>query len=156
MNVTYRPIRNHELPALLELYNQLHQSDLPIPDDNTVNRIWHEILSDTKIHCLVAEAENQIAASCILAVIPNLTRGGKSYGLIENVVTHSDFRKSGIGTGLLKYAQQLAWDAGCYKVMLMTGRQRDDIFRFYENAGFVSGAKTAFIIRRDQEKDKDV
>lgn len=149
MKVINRSIHNNELPSLLELYTHLHENDLPLTDDIVINRIWHDILTDKKIHCLVAETENRIVASCILVVVPNLTRGGKPYGLIENVVTHTDYRKKGIGTGLLKFAQQTAWEAGCYKVMLMTGRQRDEIFRFYENAGFDRGTKTAFIIRRD-------
>ena len=149
MNIIYRSIQNSELPGLLELHKHLFDEDLPVPDNKTVQRIWQEIMTDRKMHCLVAEADREIVAACILTVIPNLTRGGQSYGLIENVVTHADYRKKGIGTGLLKYAQQTAWDNGCYKIMLMTGRQRDEIFRFYEKAGFKRGTKTAFIVRRD-------
>jgi GNAT superfamily N-acetyltransferase len=148
MNVIYRIIRKDELPALLELYKHLHETDLPLPDNKTVKRIWNEILTDNKMKCIVAEVDNRIAATCILVIVPNLTRGGHSYGLIENVVTLIEYRKKGIGTGLLQYAQQLAWDSGCYKVMLMTGRQRDEIFRFYEKAGFRRGTKTAFIIEK--------
>jgi len=151
MNVIYRLIRKDELPYLLELHKHLFDEDLPVPDEKTVNRIWRDILADKKMHCLVAEKDGKIVASCVLTVISNLTRGGQSYGVIENVVTHADYRKKGIGTGLLKYAQQIAWDAGCYKVMLMTGRQRDEIFRFYENAGFVRGTKTAFIINKGEK-----
>jgi len=113
MNIIYRSIQNSELPGLLELHKHLFDEDLPVPDNKTVQRIWQEIMTDRKMHCLVAEADREIVAACILTVIPNLTRGGQSYGLIENVVTHTDYRKQGIGTGLLKYAQQTAWDNGC-------------------------------------------
>jgi len=149
MKVIYRLIRKDELSDLLGLHKYLFDDDLPVPDDKTMQSIWQEIITDRKMHCLVAETNRNIVASCILTVIPNLTRGGQPYGLIENVVTHVDYRKQGIGTGLLRYAQQTAWDNGCYKVMLMTGRQGDDILRFYESAGFKKGTKTAFIIRRD-------
>jgi len=151
MNVIYRLIRHDELPALLDLHKHLFDEDLPVPDEKTLSRIWSEMLADRKMNCLAAEADGKIVASCILTVIPNLTRSGQSYGIIENVVTHADYRKKGIGTGLLKYAQQLAWDCGCYKVSLMTGRQRDDIFRFYENAGFIRGTKTAFIANKGEK-----
>jgi GNAT superfamily N-acetyltransferase len=151
MKVIYRSIKQEELPALLELHKHLFDEDLPAPDETTINQIWADMLADTKMHVLAAEVDAKIVASCILTIIPNLTRGGQSYGIIENVVTHSAYRKKGIGTGLLKYAQQIAWNNGCYKVSLMTGRQRDEIFRFYEHAGFVRGTKTAFIVNKGEK-----
>lgn len=89
--------------------------------------------------------EGRLVASCLLAIIPNLTRGGRPYGLIENVVTHADFRKRGLATGLLHHALEQAWRVRCYKVMLMTGRKDEATLRFYRQAGFVAGAKTAFV-----------
>jgi len=146
MEIAYRHIRENELDALLGLHKHLFDTDDPLPDAGRLQQVWQEIIGDPKIHYLVADVENKIVAACILVVIPNLTRGTRSYALVENVVTHADFRKRGIGSGLMKYAQQVAWDNGCYKVMLATSRQRDDIYRFYENTGFIRGTKTAFII----------
>lgn len=40
-----------------------------------------------------------------------------------------------------------AWEAGCYKVMLMTGSKRPETLRFYADAGFEQ-SKTGFQIRR--------
>jgi GNAT superfamily N-acetyltransferase len=151
-DVNYRHINPHELDALLELNRHLHVTDAPLPDAGTVQKVWRETLSDPKMHCLVGETDGKVVASCILMVVPNLTRGTRSYALIENVVTHADYRQKGVGSGLLKYAMHVAWDAGCYKVMLMTGRQRDEVFRFYEKAGFRRGGKTAFEARYDDLK----
>lgn len=80
-------------------------------------------------------------------VIPNLTRGGRPYALIENVVTHADHRQRGHGRALLHAAVAAAWEAGCYKVMLMTGSKRPETLRFYADAGFEQ-SKTGFQIRR--------
>jgi GNAT superfamily N-acetyltransferase len=82
-----------------------------------------------------------------LIVIPNLTRGARPYGLIENVVTHPEYRKQGIGSNLLRYALRLAWEKQCYKVMLLTGRKQEETLRFYESVGFQRGIKTGFVAK---------
>jgi len=112
--------------------------------------LWESILQDPGQNYLVAEADGRIVSSCVMVVIRNLTRGASPYALIENVVTHPNYRKRGIGTRLLKRAQEMARDMGCYKVMLLTGRK--EAIAFYENAGFVRGVKTGFISRFDELK----
>jgi ribosomal protein S18 acetylase RimI-like enzyme len=143
MNI--RSIHEHELPALLNLYQYLHPSDAPLPDEATVRGVWKEILTDPRIHCLVAEANSEIAGACLLALIPNLTRGARPYGLIENVVTHGDYRRQGIGTALLHHALGIARHHNCYKVMLMTSSKSEAVHDFYEQAGFTKGIKTGFV-----------
>jgi GNAT superfamily N-acetyltransferase len=140
-----RPIRREELPALLELYRHLHRKDDPPPEGEALELLWDEILSDPRQRLLVIELEGVLVASCTLVLIPNLTRGGRPYGLIENVVTHADYRKRGIGRTLMQHALELAWSYGCYKVMLQTGRKDEQIMRFYERAGFQRGVKTGFV-----------
>ncbi|MCD6073672.1 MAG: acetyltransferase, family [Rhodospirillales bacterium] len=96
---------------------------------------------------LVGEIGGILVASCSLVVVPNLTRGGSPYGLIENVVTHDDFRKRGFGKQLLFAASDAAWQAGCYKIMLMTGSKKPETINFYLAAGFEQ-SKTGFQKRR--------
>jgi GNAT superfamily N-acetyltransferase len=87
-------------------------------------------------------------SSCTLAIVPNLSRGGRSYGVIENVVTHADYRQQGLGRRVLTYALAVAWQADCYKVHLATGSKRESTLRFYEGAGFRRDGKTYFEMRR--------
>jgi GNAT superfamily N-acetyltransferase len=144
-NIKFRTVKPDELSALLDLYQHLHKTDLPLPDENTIQKVWDEIINDPKITLYVADLENKLVSSCILSIIPNLTRGASPYGVIENVVVHEDYRQRGIGKKLLKHALQTAWDNNCYKVMLLTGSKQEKVFRFYERAGFVRGVKTGFI-----------
>jgi GNAT superfamily N-acetyltransferase len=116
-------------------------------EDHNVQEAWLTMLSDPKISCLVAEDDGKLIASCTLILVPNLTRGARPYGLIENVVTHPDYRKRGLGTQLLKTALEMAWQANCYKVMLMTSRKSEDTLKFYEQAGFLRGVKTGFVAK---------
>jgi GNAT superfamily N-acetyltransferase len=145
MNIMYREIKSDERDQLLELHKHLNTDDLPLPAETEVEAKWQEIVTDRKIHCIVADCEGKLVASCVLIIIPNLTRGAKPYGLIENVVTHAEYRKQGIGRELLQYALKIAWDHRCYKVMLLTGRKDEATLRFYENSGFIGGVKTGFI-----------
>ncbi|MBN2392297.1 MAG: GNAT family N-acetyltransferase [Anaerolineae bacterium] len=150
MDIQIREAESHELSAILALYKHLHGTDKPLPDAATVAQVWEEICCDPKLHCLVAETDGVFVASYILAIIPNLTRGARPYGLIENVVTHAEYRRQGIGTALLRHALGVAWENNCYKVMLLTGRKDESVFRFYEKAGFQRDVKTGFIAYPDK------
>jgi GNAT superfamily N-acetyltransferase len=147
-NLTIRKIRQDELAGLLGLYRHLHTDEPELVINAGVERLWGRICEDPQLHYLVAEWDGKIVSTCTLAIIPNLTCGAKPYGLVENVVTHPDFRKRGFGTRVLTAALEIAWDADCYKVMLLTGRKDPATLRFYEEAGFESGVKTGFVAWR--------
>ena len=141
-----RSIRKDELVKLIELYKHLHETgDAPLPPDDQLARLWNEIMDNPVLHYLVGKVDGKLVSSCTLAIIPNLTRGARPYGLIENVVTHREYRGRGFGTRPLRHALQIAWDCDCYKVMLLTGRKDEATLRFYERAGFKRGVKTGFV-----------
>lgn len=143
MSFEIREATGGDLDALLSLYAHLHEEERPQPD--RANRAWQAILADRGHHIFLGLEDGRPVSSCVLAVIPNLTRNARPYGLVENVVTHPDFRGGGRATALLKHAAQAAAQADCYKVMLLTGRKDEATLRFYRGAGFRSEDKTAFI-----------
>lgn len=142
-----RLIKDEELEKLLALYRFLNPEDPEVQVDHDLRCHWDLILSDPNLFYLVIEEDNILVSSCVLAIIKNLTRSARPYGLIENVVTHEGYRRKGYGTAVLKKAIELAVENNCYKVMLMTGRKEESILKFYESAGFDRGEKTAFIVR---------
>ncbi|MHA1931787.1 MAG: GNAT family N-acetyltransferase [Promethearchaeota archaeon] len=139
-----RDINKNEMSKLLTLYTHLHRKDAPLPDQSKLDSIWKEITTNPLLHYFVLELDNKIVSSCTLSVIPNLTRGGRPYGLIENVVTHAEYRRRGFGTSILQHALEVAWENKCYKVMLLTGSRDPGIHQYYEKAGFKKGVKTGF------------
>lgn len=143
--IHFRAVRRDDLAALLELFVHLNPENAARPEDALLQPAWEQILSDPNIHCFVAEAEEVLTGSCLLAVVPNLTRGARAFGVIENVVTHRDYRRQGIGRRLMRRALQTAWDAGCYKVMLLSGAGREEAHRFYEGLGFTRDGKIGFV-----------
>lgn len=140
-----REIKKNEMSKLLELYTHLHRKDAPLPEKSKLLSIWEEIITNPRLYYFVLEHDNKLISSCTLSIIPNLTRGGRPYGLIENVVTHADFRRRGFGSSILQHALKVAWKSQCYKVMLLTGSKDPAIHHFYENTGFQKGVKTGFV-----------
>jgi GNAT superfamily N-acetyltransferase len=145
-----RGIRAGELDALLELYKHLHAKDEPLPGHTEVCKVWEAMLASPMMHCFVIEHDGLLVSSCVLTIIPNLSRGARPYGLIENVVTHGDYRQRGLGSAVLRHTLEVAWREDCYKVMLLTGRNDPAVHRFYKRAGFESGVKTGYVARPTQ------
>ncbi|RVT99448.1 GNAT family N-acetyltransferase [Rhodovarius crocodyli] len=136
-----------DLDGMRALYRHLNAED-PVPDNAAAEAAWAALLASPLIRLLIAERDGMPVSSCTLVIIPNLTRGARPYALIENVVTHADYRRQGLGQAVLAAALDTAWEQGCYKVMLATGSKQASTLRFYERAGFVTGEKTFFQARR--------
>lgn len=141
-----REIERTELNALLALYTHLHEKNMPERSEH-LKRTWEAITQDKNHHIIVNVVDGRMVSSCVCVIIPNLTRGIRPYALIENVVTHSDYRGMGYATACLDYAKALAEREHCYKIMLLTGSREDATLRFYEHAGYNSAEKTAFVQR---------
>lgn len=144
VDIMIREIKHDELFGLLELYTHLHELGIPENTENLKNT-WDEICKDKNHHIIVCEVDDKIVSSCVCVIIPNLTRNVRPYAFIENVVTHADYRGKGYALACLAYAKELAQQANCYKIMLMTGSKDENTLNFYKNAGFNSDDKTAFI-----------
>ncbi len=142
-----RAIERQELDALLGLYAHLHRHDEPLPARSAVELVWTEALANPRCRYFGGYDGECLVSSCTITVIPNLTRGCRPYGVVENVVTHADYRRRGWGRALLARALDFAWSQGCHKVMLFTGRQDEATLRFYEKAGFDRHSKQAFVAR---------
>lgn len=143
--IRVRQFIDEEPDAVLELYRHLHpHGSSPVADEH-LREIWRQIRADPNLLYFVTEVNGVPTATCTLTIVPNLTHGARPYGVIENVVTHADFRRRGLGVAVLKAACAQAWERGCYKVMLMTGRTDPGVAAFYTAAGFVAGIKTAYL-----------
>jgi len=139
-----REVMKSDLDGLQELYLHLHEKE-KLPETPELISLWNEIIADENYHILVGEVDGKIVSSVTLVIIKNLTRGMRPYALIENVVTHRDYRCRGYAQTLMKRAVDIAASKSCYKVMLFTGSKDENVLKFYEKCGFNSRDKTAFI-----------
>lgn len=143
-----RILKKEDLNDLIELYSHLNPRDTAL-EPNSIESVWEKTDASGNIEYIGLFIQSQLVSSCQKVVVPNFTRSGHPYCLLENVVTHEEFRNNGYGKKLLKHTIELAWNEGCYKVMLMSGRKEESVMQFYQSVGFSSDEKRAFIIKRD-------
>jgi len=146
MPTIIRPAVIDDLDALLVLYRHLNPADEVLPPEIARDRL-RTMLAHPGLTLLCAFEGEAMVSSCTLFILPNLTRRARPYALIENVVTHGAHRQQGHGHAVIRDAVDRAFDADCYKVMLMTGRSDPGVLHFYESCGFEQ-TKTGFQIRQ--------
>ena len=140
-----RPADSKDYDQLTGLLRQLNPSDPEAPEVEF--KVFREIVDSKYLDLIVAEDKDILVGSCYLNVIPNMTRGGRPYAIIENVITDSAHRKRGIGKALIERALEMAWQQNCYKVMLLSGRKQEGVHAFYRQCGFDADEKQAYVQR---------
>lgn len=142
-----RPAIPDDVLVLHELYtNHLTPHPPAEPQDLSLwSKMLGELLARPDYHIFIGETDKQVVSTLTLTVIPNLAHDLRPYAVIENLVTHRDFRNMGYATKLVRKAGRSAKDQGCYKVMLMTGSRKDAERRFYKRCGFRASEKGAFL-----------
>lgn len=145
--ITIRAAQPDDLESLLSLYQDMSSNNV-VNDPEIAKKTYATMLAHQGLTIFVALDNDKPVATATLVVTPNLTRGCKPYALIENVVSAVSHRGQGYGKAVVCHAIEAAWQAGCYKAMLLTGRTDPAIHKFYEACGFVQN-KTGFQVRRD-------
>jgi GNAT superfamily N-acetyltransferase len=141
-----RQAESEDLRGILALYAQLNPDDAPLEPAKAA-ALWNEIRGNRNLVYLVADGPSGIVGTCNLSIIPNLTRSGRPFGVIENVVVADGFRRLKLGTRLMAEAVSIARAHNCYKVLLQSSKKRSEAHRFYEAAGFNPDSKQGYELR---------
>jgi RimJ/RimL family protein N-acetyltransferase/N-acetylglutamate synthase-like GNAT family acetyltransferase len=142
----FREASPGDFDAIFRIYCQLNADD-PTSPRAGLREVFDHILVSDGLRLLVLELDGVIVATTYLNVIPNLTRGGRPYAVIENVVVDESLRGRGVGKTLMAHTLDAAWAAGCYKAMLLTGSKQESTHAFYRSCGFAGDDKTAYVAR---------
>ena len=126
----------NNLPTVLDLIDEFDRASDSRPSKDKLLDILNQI-SEGGGAVLGAEIDGQIIGTCTVVICPNLSRSGRPYAMIENVVVARGSRLQGVGKALMKEADSMAREAGCYKIALMTGANREESFKFYESCSFI-------------------
>ena len=99
------------------------------------------------MYLLVAEENGKVVSSVQMAIVETLTHNVRPYAVIENVVTHGDYRNQGYASALLERASEIARERRCYKLFLETGSNKESTLNFYRKNGFVIDEKHSCLKR---------
>ncbi|MDK1285809.1 GNAT family N-acetyltransferase [Pseudoalteromonas umbrosa] len=135
-----------DLTGIIKLFKELRPHDPDVSHDALMSG-WKVIEHDENNHLMVAELDGEIASTCQLAIVPTLTNGVRPFAVIEHVITGALFRRRGLSEKVIEAAVELAWQQGCYKVMLLSGETRTAAHGVYEKVGFISGTERGFVIK---------
>jgi GNAT superfamily N-acetyltransferase len=139
--IVVRPAGRSDLAAVLGLLEELRWdrhlgSGTPTPGAGEATRAWESILGQDGRVVLLAEATGEIVGTADLLIVANLTHELRPWAIVEHIVVAHQARRRGIGRALLADAVARAHAAGCYKVQLLSRKERSDAHRFYEAVGF--------------------
>ena len=141
-----RLVNSDDLGALLALFADSDVSKTAEPE--RARKIWAQTLAREGVTIFVSDEGSRIVSTCMLITTPNLLRGGRQFGILENVATHPDFQGRGHGRAVVAAALAEAWRQDCYQVLMQSGRADPRVHRFYESCGFEPGLRTAYVAKR--------
>ena len=141
-----RMVSRNDLPALQELYLNLHDAEI-LPITSETMRLWENILNDPDYHILIGEESGRIVSTVTLVIIKNISRRMRPHALIENIITDPHYRNKGYARLLLQKSIEMAREKDCYRIMFISGTQNESTVRFYKNSGFSGTDKSAYIMK---------
>ena len=116
-------------------------------DMNQWSRLLAKFEQDENMYLLVAEENGKVVSSVQMAIVETLTHNVRPYAVIENVVTHGEYRNQGYASALLERASEIAREKRCYKLFLETGSNKESTLNFYRKNGFVIDEKHSCLKR---------
>lgn len=106
-----------------------------------------EFAQDDRMYLLVVEEDQKTVSSVQMVIVESLTHNMRPFGVIENVVTHGEYRNRGYASALLERATEIAKEHNCYKLFLETGSNKESTLNFYRNNGFAIDTKHSCLKR---------
>ncbi|MCE6950736.1 GNAT family N-acetyltransferase [Cereibacter sphaeroides] len=137
--ITFREARREDVPAIVGLLADdllgVGRETAPL---ETYQAAFDQIAAAPGMLLIVGEIDGRVIGTYQLAILPGLSLGGTTRGLIEAVRVASDWRSQGFGALLMADAEARARAAGATLLQLTTHQSRERVHRFYERLGFTA------------------
>lgn len=133
-----RPALISDLPEVIRLMALMHEDEpAPLTHVNAdLTAIFVDISSDTRRRLIVGLVDETVAGTADMIMVNNLSRGGRPWATVENVVVDPAYRRRGLARKMMLHLMNEATNAGCYKVQLISHSRRIEAHRLYETLRF--------------------
>lgn len=122
------PVKKEQMAEVIELLQSISEFK---PKSDQYDRIWSDFNSQPNVHSIVAVLGDLVVGYGSV-IIETKIRGGK-IGHIEDIVTHSKFRKQGIGATILDALYEIGRENGSFKFALEC---KEHNVSFYEKCAY--------------------
>jgi glucosamine-phosphate N-acetyltransferase len=128
INLKIRKTIKSDMIEIVKLLQEISNYD---PNETLFDDIWENFNSQKNVYSVVAQIGDVIVGYGAI-VVETKIRGGKM-GHIEDIVSHSEFRKKGVGKAIVDALFKIARDNDCYKVALQC---KEDNVHFYNKCNY--------------------
>lgn len=133
MNLVIREARDADWPAIALLLAQLGRPDVqPAAQDH--HDLFRSYLGRADTVALVAERDEKIVGFIDIEYRQRLNFD-RPQAWIPDLIVSQDERGVGIGSALLRQAERLALERGCWGIALESANWRTDAHLFYKSLG---------------------
>ena len=137
--VTVRPAKISDLPALVDLLCQLFSIEIDFavrPKRHARGlRLLLGAVRRRRAYVAVAESHDEVVGMATVQAVVSTAEGARS-GWIEDVVVREDLRGAGVGTTLMADIARWARDNGLVRLQLLADRRNRPALAFYDRLAF--------------------
>jgi len=123
-DIFFRECKQSDMEEVIEI---LQAISVFKPSQSNYLSIWDNFCKQQNTYSLVAIIDNKIIGYGAL-VIEKKIRGGK-VGHVEDIVTHPNYKKKGIGKLIVDSLYEIAEKEDCYKLTLQCKEQNVEFYK---------------------------
>ncbi len=130
--VMVRPARPDDIRPMADLLAELFTLERDFSVDPTVQRRGLRLLLEDHPRCcvLVAETAGRVVGMVMVQVLISTAEGGR-VGLLEDLLVGDGWRGRGVGSSLLRAAEEWARERGLLRLQLLADRENHAGLGFY-------------------------
>jgi GNAT superfamily N-acetyltransferase len=145
--ITYRPATHSDAAQVLSLLEEImgHHGVTP-PQPVHLSATVSTILAASDHLLLVAEEQDRLVGMCAL-IFSQSTWSASLVCELQDVLVTESHRRTEVGRGLVRAAEEIAWARGCSRLFLLAESWNLDAHAFYRSLGLAE--KTCLYFERD-------
>ena len=93
------------------------------------------MLAEPGQHVLVADDGGRVVGMATV-IVRHVINNDSPFARLASIVVTEDRRSQGIGEALVRHAEGIAREAGCFAIEVTSGEHRAAAHRFYERLGY--------------------